>query len=384
MKSKRNTSFRLSVCVLGLYIAVAVMSPFLAGSKAWICYVNKHLLFPKWQDKTPSIGSPDHNSICIYPIIPYDPLVTNISTDANLSPFSDQPGKSWRNRHWLGTDKLGRDVLSGMIYGTVTALQIGLISIFFAFIIGVTLGILSAYFRDDGISLNMVQLMGVFLAFIMGLFFLYWELAMYTISQWTWIIMISCVLLLIYAIKLLGRLKGIKKYPIPFDMMMVKVIEIRKSFPSIFILLTLSSLFSFPSIWNIILIITILGWIDFARYARAETLSVKEENFIVSAKVLGYDAWRIMYKQILPNIMPTLLVVGCFSISSAILLESTLSFLGMGLPVEQVTWGRMMSEGRTMQSWWLVVCPGLALFIIILCLNNIASMYQKTGTRGML
>jgi peptide/nickel transport system permease protein len=173
-----------------------------------------------------------------------------------------------------------------------------------------------------------------------------------------------------------------KKYKIDPDTILVKTIEIRKSFPGIFILLALTSLFVLPSVWNIIFIITLLGWTEFARLARAETLAVKNENFITAVKVLGFGHFRIIFRHILPNILSSLIVIACFSVSSAIILESTLSFLGIGLPVEQVTWGKMMAEGRDMQLWWLVLFPGLALFIIILCLNTIADVWSgKDGKK---
>lgn len=170
-----------------------------------------------------------------------------------------------------------------------------------------------------------------------------------------------------------------KKHNVPIDMLLLKVIEIRKSFPGIFILLALVSLFAVPSIWNIVFIIALLGWTEFARFARAETLAVKEENYILSVKVLGFSDVRILVVHILPNILPTLIVMVCFSIGSAVLLESTLSFLGIGLPVEEVTWGKMMAEGRNMNAWWLVVFPGLAIFILILSLNTLATGYQKSN-----
>ena len=162
-------------------------------------------------------------------------------------------------------------------------------------------------------------------------------------------------------------------------MLLLKVIEIRKSFPGIFILLALVSLFAVPSIWNIVFIISLLSWTEFARFARAETLAVKEENYILSVKVLGFNDLRILFRHVLPNILPTLIVIACFSTGGAVLLESTLSLLGIGLPVEEVTWGKMMAEGRNMNAWWLVVFPGLAIFILILSLNTLASAFQKSN-----
>ena len=125
-------------------------------------------------------------------------------------------------------------------------------------------------------------------------------------------------------------------------------------------------------------------WTDFARFARAETLAVKGETYIQSARVLGYDSLRILFIHILPNILPTLLVVICFNISSAIILESSLSFLGIGLPVEEISWGKLLAEGRNMKLWWLVVFPGFAIFVVVLCLNILATHFQNIGPKNNL
>ena len=119
-----------------------------------------------------------------------------------------------------------------------------------------------------------------------------------------------------------------------------------------------------------------MGWTEFARFARAETLAIKEENYILSAKAMGYSDLRIMFKHILPNIAPTLIIVACFSAAGTVLLESTLSFLGIGLAAEDVSWGKILAEGRNLKSWWLVVFPGGAIFFLILSLNVLSDRFK--------
>jgi peptide/nickel transport system permease protein len=190
--------------------------------------------------------------------------------------------------------------------------------------------------------------------------------------------LVFLILLILHV--LVTKIKS-KNWRIPLDLILVHIIGVRKSFPGIFLLLVLTALISKPSAWNVIGIIALLGWADFARLARAETLNVKSENYITNVQMIGLEPWRILWRHILPNIWPTLMVALCFSVGAAILLEATISFLGVGLPVEQVTWGKMLADGRDMRAWWLVVFPGLCLFAIIWSLHDIAAVLQDKQTR---
>jgi peptide/nickel transport system permease protein len=189
------------------------------------------------------------------------------------------------------------------------------------------------------------------------------------------------VILILIVVHLLVSKINSKKWDIPIDLLLVHMIGVRKSFPGIFLLLVLTALISKPSVWNVIGIITLLGWADFARLARAETMAVKEENYIANVKMMGLESWQILWRHIFPNIWSTLLVALCFSVGGAILLEATLSFLGVGLPVEQVTWGKMLADGRDMRAWWLVVFPGFCVFAIIWSLHGIADALQTKQRR---
>jgi len=382
MNNKNDRSFILSKWIIGIYLLVALFGSFLAGDVPIFCNDNGKMSFPLISSffNASSFNVKYSKETCIMPLIPYSPLNIDKNDPSAMSPFEPSKNGTFKNKHWFGTDKLGRDVASGMIHGTATALKIGVISVFFAFIVGVSLGMMSGYYKDDGIRISAPLLIAILMFITIGLYYMIMEWIIFNPSMLYF--SLGCLVMIILVRASTGWLNKweyFKKYDVPFDMLLLKVIEVRKSFPGIFILLALVSLFAVPSIWNIVFIIALLGWTEFARFARAETLAIKEENYILSVKVLGFSDVRILFRHILPNILPTLIVIACFSIGSAVLLESTLSFLGIGLPVEEVTWGKMMAEGRNMNAWWLVVFPGLAIFILILSLNSLASGYQKSN-----
>jgi len=356
---------------------VALFSPFIAGEKPILCIQNgKILFFPK--NVNTSFDRAEKIK-CLRPLIPYTPTTIDQNLKSGLSPFDSKSKLSPSGRHWLGTDKLGRDVASGMVRGTNIAITIGLLAVLFCFIIGVSIGVLGGYYQQADIKLPYIEAIILGLIFSLGTFYSIFEFLIFDSSTYLWIVSWVCMWILIYVIHTYIPWRTDKAgIRFSIDGVVLKLIEIRKSFPGIFLLLALISIFSVPSVWNIVFIITLLGWADFARLSRAETLGLKNENFIISAKVLGISDMSIIVKHILPNIMPTLIVAICFSIGGAILLESTLSFLGVGLGVEDVSWGKMLAEGRNMRYWWLVFFPGFAIFVLILALNIIASKWQKS------
>jgi peptide/nickel transport system permease protein len=168
----------------------------------------------------------------------------------------------------------------------------------------------------------------------------------------------------------------LKKYNFPLDAIINKVIEIRKSIPSLIIVLACLPLFTKPSINNVILLIALLGWTNFARHARAETLSIKQREYVQAAKIMGASFIHILRHHILPNIGATILTLAISSFTANILLESTLSFLGIGLPPTEVSWGTMIAESRkNFNAWWMFIFPGLTLIILVFSLNYFSSKY---------
>lgn len=227
-------------------------------------------------------------------ISPYDPNQQDL---ANLL-----SGPSWD--HWMGTDSLGRDVLSRIFFGGRVSLLVGVVSVTFAAIIGVLLGIASA-------------------------------MANPTIGE-----------------------------------AIMRITDLSLTLPGILIALAVAATVG-PSLTNVILIIALLYWGQFARMARGEALSIRERDYVQAAYAIGCNPMRILWMHILPNLVNTIIVMSTLQVAAAILLESTLSFLGVGVPPPTPTWGIMIAEGRPYVElgWWSVTFPGLAIMGTVLAVN---------------
>ncbi len=212
----------------------------------------------------------------------------------------DAPSKT----HPLGTDQLGRDVLSRMLYGARVSLAVGFVSVGIAALIGIALGSLAGYHGGT------------------------------------------------------------------MDAMVMRLVDLMLVFPRFFLLLAVLA-FLRPSIWTIMTVIGLTGWMSVARLVRAEFLSLKEREFVLSSQSIGASAFRIIWRHILPNAMGPVLVAMTLGIPSAILTESGLSFLGLGVQPPHATWGNILNEGKDAIEigWWLSVYPGLAILVTVLSYN---------------
>ncbi|MEX2148395.1 MAG: ABC transporter permease [Candidatus Rokuibacteriota bacterium] len=227
-------------------------------------------------------------------LAPWDPHSLDIRK------ILDPPSRS----HWLGTDQLGRDVLSRMLYGARVSLAVGFVSVGIATFLGVILGATAGY--NGGIV----------------------------------------------------------------DGMVMRLVDLMLVFPRFFLLLAVLA-FLKPSIWTIMAVIGLTGWMGVARLVRAEFLALKEREFVVWSQSIGASAFRIIWRHILPNAMAPVLVAMTLGIPAAILTESGLSFLGLGVQPPYATWGNILNEGKdTIElAWWLSVYPGLAILVTVLSYN---------------
>ncbi|MCL2102960.1 MAG: ABC transporter permease [Syntrophorhabdaceae bacterium] len=154
------------------------------------------------------------------------------------------------------------------------------------------------------------------------------------------------------------------------DAALMRFVDIMLCFPSFFLILSVVA-FIGPSIWNIMFIIGITGWMGVARLVRAETLSLKERDFVAAASAQGAGAARIMFRHILPNTLAPILVAATLGVAGAILIESSLSFLGIGVQPPTPSWGNILTAGKDNIefAWWLSLFPGLAIFLTVLGYN---------------
>ncbi|MBE0599568.1 MAG: ABC transporter permease [Desulfuromonadales bacterium] len=209
---------------------------------------------------------------------------------------------SWQ--HPLGTDDLGRDVLTRILYGARISLLVGFVAVGIATAIGIILGALAGFY-----------------------------------GRWV-------------------------------DATLMRFVDIMLCFPTFFLILAVIA-FLEPSIWNIMIIIGLTGWMGVARLVRAEFLSLRERDFVQAARTLGATDRRIIFRHILPNALSPVLVSATLGVAGAILTESALSFLGIGVQPPTASWGNMLIVGKQTlgTAWWLSAFPGLAILITVLGYN---------------
>jgi peptide/nickel transport system permease protein len=368
--------------ILAVYSIMALLSAIIANDKALICSSKNRISFPAFRDLTgfDKYESSEVQNDCsfkIYPPIRFkaDSMEPNVQK-ANPPGFRSQNPDA--AVHWLGTDKYGRDVAAGLVYGARTAALVGGLTTIFCLILGLGTGMSAGYFRDNGLKWNRFEQIVFVITTLLFIFYVGTELYHQSLSG----VALLCLLYLVFVSgsKLLNdkmKIGGERRLQIPLDFFLMKVVELRKSIPALFFILAALSLFRYGSVFNVVIIAGLLGWVEFARYARAETMKLASENYVQNARILGYPHTRILWRYILPGILPTIWVVACFSAGGFILLESTLSFLGIGIPVEEISWGKLLAQGRDMKAWWLVVFPGFALFLLIWALNYTAQKLQE-------
>jgi peptide/nickel transport system permease protein len=375
----QKTSIKLALFILCSSMIMGIFNQLICNEKPIISKIEGNWKFPAVQEFGNDLGLTSQNqsinqdysnaTVHLYPPIRYSFDFIDTENGSLLPPFS----QGINGTHLLGTDRLGRDVFAGILRGFYIALKVGFISVLFAALLGLFMGMTMGYFQDNGIKLNFLQLFMLAIGILLLTFYGFYGQGFATKS----ISSIFISLFMLLSLYSSDKLK-LPKYSIPFDFILLKIIEVFKSIPTLVILLAVLPLFQTRSVANIILIIVLLGWKSFARYARAETLAIKNESFVLNAKSQGQKDFQILIRQLLPNILPTILVIASFSVASVIVLESTLSFLGIGLPIEEVSWGSLMAQGRNnVSSWWLTLFPGLCIFIVVLCINELTDRTIK-------
>lgn len=156
------------------------------------------------------------------------------------------------------------------------------------------------------------------------------------------------------------------------DTVLTGLVDVFLAFPLVLMALSLAAILG-PSMRNLMLVMAFTGWMTYARVIRSAVLSLKDQEYVMASIALGANHWRVLFRHVLPNVIAPTLVLVAFSFSTFIILESALSFLGLGIPPPSPTWGRMLYEGRDYLTTapWLITFPGLAIMITVLCANFI-------------
>jgi peptide/nickel transport system permease protein len=224
----------------------------------------------------------------------YDPESTNLAGRLKPPGWSDKEN----DVHIFGTDELGRDLFSRVLYGSRISILVGFTSVFISGLVGVILGLLAGY---------------------------------------------------------LGNL---------FSNVIMRIVDIQMAFPFIVLAIAVIAVLG-SSLVNVIVVLAITSWVTYCRLVWSLTLSIKEKEFVEAAKSIGCRNFRIITRHIFPNILSAVMVLATFQFASMIVAESSLSFLGLGIPPPTPTWGSIISGGRQYlsQAWWVSTFPGFALAI---------------------
>lgn len=405
----QSKSFRTAVLFLIFLAMVSLTASFIANDKPLFVKTGSSFWFPAFSGETyynqdlrfaDLAEFPSDTITVIMPPVRYAPGATDIENSGFKSPtqtqFKDEAGsrkmlQGWE-RHHLGTGKRGEDILSGLIHGTRISLSAGIYCTIIAGFIGILLGCLAGYFGDRGISIprgvaitiTVGMLPAWFYAFNLRTFLITADMPVSTITAIIQVLASIFIFILVLAICVIPGLLISKapffkyKVSIPVDWLISRVIETINSLPKLIIIISIAAV-SRPSMANIILLIGLTNWTEIARITRSEIMRIRNTDYMASAKSSGASPWRILVKQALPNAFPVISVALVYCMASAILTESSLSFLGLGTPVDIVTWGSLLSGAREQfTAWWLVVFPGVMVFLTILSLNKIADTISST------
>jgi peptide/nickel transport system permease protein len=315
----------------------------------------------------------DYAEKTIFPPIRYNPNKTDAANDRFQKPHALRDDSPKGSPHYLGTDELGHDVAAILIHGCRISLLIGLVSMLLAACIGILPGALAGFWGDSRLRLNRVQWS---LSLLGTSFFLYY--LAFPIPKVPYILAPAGVFITTYFS--MKKSAGIdqRKFPVPLDFIISRITEWAVIFPKLMLILAVAAV-SKPSIWLPALVIGVISWPSFLRYTRAEMLHVRQADYIKSAEIVGLSSFRIFFMHALPNSLNPIPSVLAFGIAGAVLAESSLSFLGIGLPPEVFTWGKLLAQGRlNPTAWWVTLLPGLLIFATISSFHRLGEQFSRS------
>ncbi len=395
---RKNKRAVFSLWVITFLALIALFADFIANEKPIMCKYKGETYFPILKQYAVSLGVSswpkdlrnvnwsklEYDSV-IFPPIPYLPKNQDMKNAQFTGPFDNQRVKSKRWWHWLGTDDIGRDVLAGMIHATRIAFAVGLISMSISAFIGIIMGSLAGYFGDSGLRMSRIRFWLNILFFFIAIFYAF-SARSYAISDALGTSIISFVgqlfislgifvVIMLFANLLAALLKRIpflgKRVSVPLDLGISRLIEVIVSIPRLFLIIAIVAVAK-PSLILVMVVIGLTSWTGIARLIRAELLKVRSLEYVEAAQAMGFSDMRTMFRHAIPNALSPVLISIAFGIAAAILTEAFLSFIGLGVPAEVVTWGGLLTKAREApDAWWLATVPGFAIFLTVTMFNLI-------------
>jgi peptide/nickel transport system permease protein len=272
----------------------------------------------------------------------------------------------------LGTDDLGRDVFARMMQGAWVSLTVGFVAVGISVIIGIILGGIAGYYGPLRIKLVHIIFFAVIFCSIIFLASGQKEPALYAFGISLFILGFSVIFSFLSGSKHAksGMLRLLFIDTISMDTFIMRLVDIMLCFPSFFLILTVVAILP-ASIYNIMIVIGLTSWMGTTRFVRAEFLSLREQDFVSAAKVMGINDISIIFRHMIPNAIAPVLVSATIGIAGAILTEAGLSFLGFGVPPPHATWGNILSDGKRFlfDAPWLTYIPGLSILVVVLAFN---------------
>lgn len=241
-------------------------------------------------------------------LAPHDPTLQSLRF--RLLPPWPLPGSD--PAHPLGTDPLGRDILSRIVIGARISLLVGVGAVALQALLGVSAGLVAGFYRS-------------------------------------WV-----------------------------DQVLMRLADVQQSIPFLVLVVAVAAVIG-PSLRNTVLVLGVAGWVTYGRVVRAQALSLMANDYVTAAQALGVGNRRIMLRHLLPNLVAPITVIGTLTISTMILVEASLSFLGLGVPPPTPTWGGMVADGRNYlaDAWWVSVMPGAAIFFTVLAINLVGDALRE-------
>ncbi len=286
--------------------------------------------------------------------------------------------------HYFGTDAVGRDVAAGIFHGAQITLTVALLGFALTFILGFLVGAIAGFTAKEPAKVTYVA---SFISLCTLLTMFWYSYIFYLFSNldgWIMVSIIAIKLLIGPVLALINQFllkRGFKYYTFSIDSLLMRLVEIFQSVPLIMWLLGAAVVFQKITPHGLIILVGLTSWMGLARLVRSEFFRLKTSPFVDAAKAVGASTPRIILKHILPNMLSTLVVATSYGVASVIGFEALISYIGLGLPVEEVTWGTQLSGARqNFAAWWLAVFPGLAIFSVIFALNVLGNAARRNQT----